>query len=100
MFNKKKKMIEFLERQVNILKSSIKDLKNNEASLKSTINILKLENENLKKVKKAFEKTIDEQSSKIRELEACFKPQVTMCDENLVPTEKKPKKTSKSEKKA
>ena len=100
MFNSKKKIIEFLEKQISILKSSIKDLKSNEASLKSAINILKLENENLRKVKKAFEKTIEEQSSKIRELEACFKPQITICDESLEPTENKPKNTSKSEKKA
>ena len=100
MFNRKKKLIEFLQKEIRVLKNNLKELKNNESSLKSTINILKLENEDLKKIKKAFEKTIDEQSSKIYELEARFKPQITMCDEELVTTKKTPKKTSKIEKKA
>ena len=100
MFNKKKKKIEVLN-QLLAIKEDIISNRN------SKIEFLETKKEELGIVNDKFAKVIDKQAgeiselkNKIKKLEACFKPQVTNCEEEIVKPKKTPKKTSKTVKKA
>lgn len=114
MFNKKKNRIIELECLVNDLKQiiekrdktievqtiEIKKEKEVSNSFAKTIEVQAVELEEIKKEKIKLIKEAEKQKDKIKELEACFKPQETMCEEEPVKPTKMPKKTSKATKKA
>lgn len=118
MFNKKKKRIMELEGQLQVLRKENCALCLDVDNLQNLLEKIREKNVELTKVNKGFTQTIEKQAveidkanKKIKELEDCFKPQVTMCEEIPSKPEKvakkatktaktEPKKTSKKVKKA
>lgn len=118
MFNKKKKRIIELESQLEKIRKENCTLYLDIDNLQNLLEKTREKNIELTKVNNAFAQIIDKQAfelenanKKIKELEDCFKPQVTMCEETPSKPEKvakkatktaktEPKKTSKKVKKA
>ena len=118
MFNKKKKRIIELEGLLQSLRKENCALHLDVDNLQNLLEKTREKNVELTKVNNGFAQAIEKQAveidkanKKIKELEDCFKPQITMCEENpselkkvaekvVKIAETKPKKTSKRTKKA
>ena len=101
MFNKKyKKRIEELEEIIIKKEVVIKTQKIEIQSLNAMVANLERNNISFSHKLEEKDKKIEHLNTKIMDLEACFKPLETNCEEVVEKPKKTPKKTSKTTKKA